>query len=352
MNFLTRRPPSGAERRAGWLPDPGVWLYVHDMLKDDFGVEVDHLPDHWIPLAIVGTLEWVMICGWWIFRNTGIFESDEPYKWVFEYDGYEFDPDQLVVFKEEADRNLLDYRIANPGLTPKERTEACQYLLQDIFSVYWQEKERTQAEAAEFLPPPEFVEMSMYATFMWILDEYGRNWIYMQDEVFSSVFDFGVAYLSRWDNTLLDPNVMICTGRELNSCRYCGENLWCVNGSMVDRNWQFVCNHCLMAMATETHHHLDEKESRISRPSCPHWIGVDGEKGGCMANCPHSGVTPDKVWEMLEEAGSERLETFRQHVNSLGEGVRREQLRDAATTIRRRGLEAGEQRRLLRHDED
>lgn len=319
MDLPIKQSPSAIGHRADWLPDPGVQLYVRDILSKDFGVRLDVLPEHWIPLAIVGTLDWVVICGWWIFRNTGLFESDEPYKWVFDFDGYEFDPDKLLMFKEDPERHKFEERLKEPGITGKERTEALQFLFQDVFEAWYRaEYEYNQVKAEEFFPPQEFIEMTMYATFLWILDEYGRNWIYMQDEVFACVFDFSVAYLSKWDRTLLDPNVMICTKRPLNSCRYCGEVLWCVAGTTIDRKWKNVCNNCLMLRATETHSEVDEYESRIREPHCPHWRGQSGTGGSCTSTCPHSGMSSEKAWEMMEEKGSERLEQYREQVRQMG----------------------------------
>lgn len=335
MSFrLMHRKVDAPKLRADWLPNDKAWAYVRDMLDRRFDVDVDALPEEWIPLAIKGTLEWVIVCGWWIFRNTGIYESDEPYKWVFDYDGYEFDPDQLQVFKEDVDRNMFEERWDSPGLTRKETAEAAQYLFQDVFSVYWQERERTQEAADAMVPPPVFIDLAMYCVFMWLLDDHGRDWICEQDEVFSCVRDFNVAYLEMWDNTLLDPNIMVCTKRPINSCKYCDKELWCVGGTLVNKSWQFVCNHCLVEMALESHHHLDAKDGRLQRPSCPHWNGIDGEAGTCMATCPHSGMSPEKFWERAEAIGSERLDTWRQHVRSLEPGERYRQLSGAVRHYR------------------
>jgi hypothetical protein len=157
----------------------------------------------------------------------------------------------------------------------------------------------------------------MWSTFMWILSDYGRDWIYMQDEIFSCVFEFKVAYLCRWDNSLLDPNVMVCTEREIGSCRYCGEALWCVRGAHINKNWQFICNHCLLTKH-ENFGNVDDRDARLRDPSCPHWKAEDGAGGSCTATCPHSGVTPEKVWDEMEEHGAERLEAYRTRMRELG----------------------------------
>jgi len=300
------------------MPDPGVHMYVLDMLDEDFNVDMEALPEHWVPLCIMGALDWVVLCQWWIFRNTGLFESDEPYKFIFDYNGYEFDPDHLIMYRDDADRNLFKERIESPGITDRERTEALPFLEHEVFGT-WLKGERglSAQEAEKFIPPREFLTITMWATFMWILDTYGRDWIYMQDEVLACTYDFGVSYVSRWDNTLLDPNVMICTDRELSSCRYCDEVLWCVAGADVDNLWQFVCNNCLVALGEEGRG-VQESDKRISSPKCPHLSGADGCPGTCMSTCPHSGVNPDVVWDRLADAGEARVEAYRERTRAMG----------------------------------
>ena len=301
------------------MPESSVLSYVRDKLELDFKLDIDSLPDHWIPLTIVGTLDWVVLSGWWVFRNTGIYQSDDPYKFVFEYEGYEFDPDQLLVFREDAERHKLMERLDSPGITGKERTEALPFLAKDIFNAWLKSTHGlNDEEADEFIPPTGFIEMAMYSTFIWILDKYGRDWIYMQDELLACAMEHSAAFLSLWDNTLLDPNIMLCTNRPLNSCRYCNEVLHCVMGSEVNKMWQFVCNNCLMVMKTESHHHLDKKEERLQQPRCPQWLGQDGTAGTCIAECPHSGTTAESKWEKMEEAGTQRVEAYKDHIEELG----------------------------------
>jgi hypothetical protein len=338
MNLPTIHRKGGLGVRPDWMPDPGVHLYVKHRLEE-LGIDIDYLPDHWIPLGIVGTMEWVVICGWWLFKNTGIYDTDEPYKWVFDYDGYEFDPDQLLVFREDIEANLFEHRIDNPGINGKERTEALQYLAQDFYAAWV--KDKTPAEQREFIPPSGFIEAVMWATFMWVLSDYGKDWIYMKDELFASVYEFGVAFVSAWDNTLLDPNVMICTERPLSSCRYCAREvesyklqlfdrgslpedkvnskLWCVQGSYINGMWQFTCNNCLVEQVDNgAHMKFPDKDKRILYPHCPHMVGQDGEPGSCNSTCPHSEMSQEKAWERMEEKGSERLNLFREHMRKMG----------------------------------
>ena len=176
----------------------------------------------------------------------------------------------------------------------------------------------TEEEAEGFIPPREFLEIAMWATFMWVLDEYGRDWIYMQDEILACVFEHKAAYYSKWDESLLDPQVMKCTNRTINSCKYCGEEQWCVVGTEIDDGWAFACNHCIVKMALDGSSRLDDKEDRLIHPHCPHWKGVDGEAGSCLSTWPHSGVTQDSVWKDMEEQGSARVHAYREAVQDLG----------------------------------
>ena len=293
---------------------------MRDVLFDDFGVEVSALPEHWIPIAIVGTLDWVFICGWWIFRNTGIYNSDEPYKFVFEYDGYEFDPDRLQMFKEDPARHKFQERLEHPGISGKERTEALPFLREEIFQSWLVgEQGLDEDEAASFVPPQEFMELAMYATFLWVLDTYGRDWIYMQDEILACVYDYQVAYLSTWEPgspELLDPEKMNATQRPVNSCRYCGNTLWCVIGTEVGGKWQFICNSCTVGLAEAGE--VSAKSARVREPKCPHILGKDGSAGSCVATCPHSQMSEERVWDQMEERGSARVELYRDKVRELG----------------------------------
>lgn len=308
MDWLQGRPrKEHPTRRKEWMPDPGVWRYVLDMLGDDFKVEVDTLPEHWIPIAVTGTLEWITVCGWWVFRNTGVFQPDTPYKYVFEFGGgYEFEPDHLIMFEEDPKDNLLEYRLKKPGITGIERSEALPFLADKVFAAWLRgEHDLTEEEAEQYIPPRAFLEIAMYATFMWVLDTYGRDWLYMQDEILACVFDYGVAYYEKFGKTLLDPAQMVCTERPHHSCRYCETVLWCVSGTTIGGLWQFVCTNCLI-MQARTGADVDELDRRLNAPRCPH-ISAEGT---CRATCKHSGISEEDTWRKLEEVGSSRVAAY------------------------------------------
>lgn len=305
------------------LPDKGVVNFVRDVLRElDINVEkLEKDYPHWLPVAIVGTLDWVFLCGWWVFRNTGFYDSDESYKYVIEFNGYEFDPDLILVFREDEKLNKFQSRIDNPGLERMERSEALEFLKEDVFGG-WAKSQGVDPE--QFTPPQDIIEKMMWATFMWVLSDYGRDWIYNQDEILACVIEYGVAFMEKWtdDKTLLDPTQVKVTQRLLHTCRYCEKRLYCVRGAYVDGGkWQFVCVNCLVKLWDDGVQ-VEEKDDRIIHPPCPHLHGAKGSRKSCTATCPHSQTTKEKVWERMEAAGTARLEQYREAVKVSGQNYR------------------------------
>lgn len=300
------------------LPDKGIMKYVEDTLEERFDVETKSLPEHWLAIGVMGTLDWVMICGWWVFRNTGFFETDEPHRFVFRFNGCELDPSTFTMFKEDAERNKFDYRFENPGIDGKERSEALQFLIHDVYESWAREN---QKDPEEYTPPDAFIEMVMYATFMWVLSPYGKDWIYMQDETLACVLQYGAAYVDhslQGEARLLDPNLVEKIERPLHSCASCHQVLWCVKGiffSIDDEGrWESYCNHCFVEL-WEQGVDVEARDNRIISPQCPHKKGSGGVAGTCSAHCPHS---HEYLWGKAEEHGSERLNYYREYVNSMG----------------------------------
>lgn len=306
MESLAAPLPGGLSVRPDWMPDPGVFLYVQDVLAEIFEIDARLFPEHWLPLGIVGTLDWLAVCGWWVWENTGVFDTDEPYKWVFVWNEvYEFDPDKLLIFRENEELNQYDTRFAEPHLKGREQTEAVSFLLQDVYPD-WQKE----------TPPREIVELILWSTLMWVLSRYGRDWLYSQDAVFAHVYDFGVAYVSKWDGELLDPKLMKCTQRPIGTCKNCGTEIWCVLGYYIDdygeKRWDYLCNHCAIELR-DAGVKMDEKDRRISAPDCHHHGGT------CMnTTCPHSGWTKEAIHEKMREWGSQRVEEYREAKKMAG----------------------------------
>lgn len=316
MYDLVAKPGGGLAKtvKADWMPDPGVFRYVMNLL-DDLGVVTDVLPEHWVPIAIQGAMDWIKVCGWWIPEYTGIFKSSEPYHWVFVWDGrpqnevYEFDPDKLLMFREHPEENMFQERFDYPGLADEERTEAVQFLMQDVYPAWDKEA-----------PPQDFVEIALYAAFMWVLSDYGRDWLYTVDPLISSVHDFGVAYYSLWDPPgLLDPNRMSCQQREVGTCRICGHAMWCVAGALLDEIWAYVCNNCLKEEADKGNV-VDALDNRTRHPACPQFGGT------CLSTqCPHHPDTEDSIKRRFREVGSRRVADYRERMR-MNNGMQDRQL--------------------------
>lgn len=331
-----------AGRKDRW-PDPGVWHFVDDLMKEAFGIDIRTYPEHVVPIAIVATLDWVTVNGVWVFRNTGLFQTDEPYRFVFEYEHAELAPNDVCVFRDEQARNQFAKRLAEPGLSQAEREEALGYV-REVGFIMW-EKGRARAEAEQFTPPDFVTERVLWCTLMWVLSQNGRDWLYGLDPIISSTHDFGVGYLYTPESVLLDPKRVIMHPRQPHSCRLCNNSLWCVAGACLkvpdDKglrtvNWYHVCVNCLVALWRQDPDGTDDfRDDRILRPPCPHIEGIEvAHRGTCRDTCPHSGVTQEKVWEAFEKIGRGRAEKRIAEVQRLGQnpdqaaGVQLEQLVD------------------------
>jgi hypothetical protein len=281
------------------MPDPGVYKFVIELLQELFEFDPTAVPEHWIPLTIIGTLDWICISGWWPWIYTGVFDSNEAYEWVFVYnETYEFDPDQLLVFRERPQDNAFHERIHQPGISDRERSEILQFIYQDVFDRWGAAR-----------PPQNLVEYTIWATLMWVLSDFGRGWL-GQDPVFGNVFEHGVAYLSRWDNTVVDPCLMRCTQRVVGSCSECGEKLWCVSGFRINQGWKFLCNHCAVLLS-EAGNAMDKREKRLRKPHC-------GSEECAYVRCPHNARHGQSMEDLLAEAGRARVNLWREQVNEVG----------------------------------
>jgi hypothetical protein len=89
---------------------------------------------------------------------------------------------------------------------------------------------------------------------------------------------------------------------------------------MLGTSWAYVCVNCLVALWTERPHETDgHRDQRIRTPPCPHLQGIDQtHKGACRETCPHSGMTPEIVWELMEEQANKRVQTRVAEVKRVG----------------------------------
>jgi hypothetical protein len=293
-------PPKGLQP---WqAPDEGAYSFVTDMMRERFGVNTNEIDKLTIPLGVLGTLDWIAICGWWAWTNTGIFDSSEAYSWVFRYvseqdEVIEMSPDMLLVFREDRELNCFEERFQNPELTRMEAGEAVQFLKYDVY------QKMTKS------PPPdaELLELILYCTFLWVLSDNGKEWLCKIDPVWHCVDDFGVAFLNQWEGQLLDPRRMECTERKIGSCAMCKNSLFCVAGAQWGPSWFNLCVECMNKAHEEDSHEMDEMDRRLIEPSCLH-------RGGQCKNtaCPHNPLTDEDVQGMFHEAGSRRLDEWRE----------------------------------------
>jgi len=310
--LVPRSPSSIGAQISTWMPDQGVHEYVSDMLEE---LGVDNLEEilathpNWIPLTILGSMDWVFICGWWVFSQTGVFDSEDQYRWIYYLidDDYEIDPSDLTVFRESRERNKFQVRKSQPGLEKLEKIEAISFLIHDYFPSFDEDP-----------PPVHIAELVLYSTLMWILSDYGRNWLASKEPVFHSIKDYGVAYLHRkcsddlGGTELFHPDGVVCKERPCTTCTTCGALVWCVLGTYIDNIWEYSCINCAMERV-ENGAKRDFEDRRFDTPACPHYGGK------CMStSCPHSGVSEEDILEKMQEVGSQRLDEYREQIRSMG----------------------------------
>ncbi len=310
MHDLVEHTGQNLGARPDWMPDPGVYHFVADLLNHRFGeqgFDSTVLPDYWLPLGIVATLDWLCISGWWIWLNTGFYQTDEPYRWVFDYMGYEFDPDQLIILRNEPKKNMFEQRWHTPGITDDERARSLPQVA-ELFQLYERE------------PPPQmYLEVIVYGTMMWVMSENGEDWLATLDPMFQCVLKYSVAYYSRWDGKLLDPRKVVCTEREVHTCFCCGKKLWCVDGLFISDTWKYACNHCAVLYFQAGEETMDERDERLAYPHCPHHADEHNIGGKCTyTECPHSPVNAEWIRQKFYDAGEVRMASYRQAAEMAG----------------------------------
>lgn len=333
---VSRTGLSGA--RPDWMPDPGIHAFVSDFLEEKFNLQICNLNEKWVPLSIVGTLDWLRIAMWWFFEYTDVQRTNEQYETVFNFDGvYEFDADKLLVFRENPEQNAFNERWDSPGLTEDERRDVIGFI-----SKYF--------ESYEVEPPPDYIsERIIWAVFLWVMSDYGKDWMYTIDvgadedfPLFACVQDFHSAFVSAWEDEgkLLDPTKMYSTNRPVGTCAGCGERQWCVQGYMIqqegvamvgfseaakhnvsaedleDLGWKLYCNRCAVDMH-EAGFDLDEQDQRVANPMC-------GSQTCLNTDCPHlatiQGFNGRKIPKALVHQARDRVDRFQEYVDNQLEG--------------------------------
>jgi len=325
--------------RPDWMPDAGIHAFVTDFLEEKFSIHACNLDERWVPLTIVGTLDWLRIALWWFFEYTDVQRTNEQYEVVFNFDGvYEFDADRLIVIRECAEQNAFNERWDMPGLTEDERRDVLGFV-------------KRYFKSFEAEPPPDVImEKIVWATFLWVMSDYGKDWMYEINlggegedfPVFACVQDFHAAFISAWEDQgkLLDPTKMFSTERPVGTCASCGERQWCVQGYMVQRDgvamvgfseaakhnvdvedlealgWKLYCNRCAVDM-NHAGFDMDDDDRRLKEPMC-------GDQTCMNTSCPHlatiSGFNGRRIPKNLVEQGRGRIEKFNEYVDTQLEG--------------------------------
>jgi hypothetical protein len=289
-------------------------------------IDLDLVPKHWVPVAVDATLKWLHLVEYWILRYTGLYNSDEPFQYIFRVGndpGVEVDPDLIRMFVDDAERNQFQERQWQPFLDSRERARALPFVRKEFG--YW-DRRGSNVEGTDFMPSDDFLELAIWAVFVWVMSPHGRDWIYMKDQVYSYAIEHGVAYQSTISEGgqaggLIDHNNVYRTGRPTHTCADCDtERLWCTRSISTtieteDRGGRLVlCQNCI-AMRFIDGLPVNRKDPRVLKPSCPH-ISAGEHVGTCVQTCPHSGMTEELAWEILEEAGDRRAEAYSSSVDA------------------------------------
>jgi hypothetical protein len=356
-----------------FCPDAEQYL---DNYMNEHGdaLDVDRIPSHWFNIAIDATLRWIKLVHYWILRYTGIYQNDEAYRYVFRVGddpGVEIDPDMLLMFSDDYDvgnecsqylsygdghaelctgrlaafqeedyicdrcdhvyerRNQYGRRKWIPWLDRKERAQALPF----VRKTFERWKRVEGVNNPEFMPPDEFLELAIWAVFIYVMSPHGRDWIEDRaDDIYSYVIANGVAYQNKMDKGLIEHTRVYKTGRVRNTCADCGigpstpetnDGLYCVRSIRVPQHAVeggkhgrlFLCHNCI-AMRYISGLPIDESDKRVKRPACPHIADASGKGGTCTHTCPHSGVTEEVVWDYLEEQGNQRAEAYSSAVDA------------------------------------
>lgn len=173
---------------ASWLPPRPLLNYVSDTLSETYGFDITRLNPQWIPICITATVDWVRIAGWWPYYYSSTFHSGEEYQTVWKFRGQsgsmEMDPENYKIFRFDDGASLFNVRRTHPGLSRIERGEIPSFIRETYCRQLGIEK-----------PPIEVCERAVWATCMWLLDTFGKDWLYNQSHIISSTQDFGMAFL-------------------------------------------------------------------------------------------------------------------------------------------------------------
>ena len=303
------------KKRPDWMPEPEMYLFVLNMIDhaheffDEIPREMLNMNEHWIPLGIIGTLEWLHKSLWWFFEYTSFRRTNLQYTQYFVYEEeYEWNPEKLIVCMEDPENSQLEFRYRKPGLYPQEQRSIRSH-------IPWFFKK------FDVEPPKsmEIIDYIAYATMIWILQD-GRPWMDDMEELFRCATKYAekgqpFSYVSSWERegALLHPMQMIHTERELGVCANdkCQNKQWCVGWYRLGDIKAHFCHSCAIKLV-EMGNKPDPYDTRFDPDICGSCINTD---------CPYASVVKEgghNIPLQLIEKGDRLMEQYRDHADEHG----------------------------------
>jgi len=326
---------SNIKGRADWLPDQAVMNFVQEFIAQVLPTDVDYIlktNETWAPITILSALEWVKIGGWWLFKYSDISFSEEQYNsiWKFVEDNSftEHDPENLIIFLKDPNKNFFQHRWNHAGLSNQEHMDLLPFV-EKIGFPQWDKE----------APPRDVTEVIIWATLLWVLSENGFEWSREVDLVFDYTAQFDRSFLSakeesnREELRLLDPRKMNETGRDVGTCACCGTSQYCVDGyfimgeviiqksmqeatAPINTGWAYMCNSCA---AKEIKPMSGIRDYDAENPKC-------GNHKCLNTACPNLSVEKDDMGNniptSLLDAGRDRISQYTKFIEHHGASPR------------------------------
>ncbi len=313
-----------------WVsPDRAASAYVCDLLNHCFGLGLSPTVPG-VTACVLSTLDWMRVCGTWIWEQTGLINFEDKYSFTLYYAQTVMDPQEYAIFGYDASLEDVRFngRLTEPGLTDFERRE-CVSFVRNVGLAAWVRQARREGRES-YVIDAGIVEYVVWATIVWSLSPNGREWLQQADQLLDHTIENPPkTYWSNTSQAILDPaEVRIDASRPVGTCMTCGNSLYCVKPRIIvheatdDLPAVFpLCLSCYVGAAREfvedqrkTGAIINVADQDLAMPACPHQAGCgkyNTWKGGnCSAVCPHSGVTVGSQWEKLHAVGAARARAY------------------------------------------
>jgi hypothetical protein len=288
-----------------YTPDPGMVRWMRVALERAAGIDVDAWERGWLELMAVGAMDWVSLCGWWLWKATGVHPTRDHYEHVFVQDGgYALQPEHLMIFQYFMEKNEFNLRAKEPVLYELEIGECVPFVRELYF------------EMNQVSPPPSAaLELGIWAGLLYLTSDNARPWLKDVNPIFGSVYDFGVAYYYKagqggW--TVLDPQTVERSDRQVGCCSRCGTSLYCVSPHIINSGQGYEA---YMPMCDACAHDITRRTIPLTIDDwrCPSLGGRCGN-----IECPYNTADPDDFWEVLKQMGSQRVAREVEHARVSG----------------------------------